>query len=363
MSNAQACAHCGNTKGKLFNCSRCRSVGYCNAECQRAHWHTHKQVCPAPHKQVCPASQIVICSREGCCEKATASCSLCGWKSYCGPDCQKQDWRGGHRRTCDRRALNATRDIPSRLAIMTTTMQLHTQSCSQAGCGAQIQALTAFLCSTCRNCYCTGACRDADAAHDCAACMQPNREASVLWALVEGQNSVVQVCDRGCDSARLDPMLTCLGISPVVLVSPCDHAAGGGFSEQAVMDRASETCREVQAANKDTLLAYLTQLERLMQVTSTGRTQTRIPTTYKFLEETWAACHILMSHIVGVQGVQPPQAVVDQCAEQLATLLRYGEGLLVYFKSRPGETRGTIPLDDLCLAFRVMHEILLGYGG
>lgn len=357
MSQLQACAHCGKPNRSL-SCSRCKSVKYCNSECQRTHWPTHKQVCRAP--------QIVVCSREGCGAEATAYCSLCGWKSYCGSVCQKQDWReGNHRDTCDRRTLNATRDITSRLLIMTTTMRLLTQSCSRAGCGAQTQALTAFLCSTCRNCYCTRACRDADAAHDCAARMEPNQEASIFWALLEGQNSVVQVCASGCDSARLEPMLTRLGIGPIPLISPCAHAAGESFSEQAVLDSASETYQEVRAANKDTLLAYLTRLEGLTQVasTSTGRTQTRIPTTYEFLEETWTACRILMSHIVGVQGVRPPQDVVDQCAERVATLLQYGEGLLEYFKSRPGEARGTIPFDELCLAFRVVHEILLGYGG
>jgi len=360
MSQLQACGQCGIIPDKLRSCSRCKSVNYCNSECQHKHWPTHKQVCRAP--------QIVVCSRKGCGAEATAYCSLCGWKSYCGSVCQTQDWRAtvdhpGHRDTCDRRALNATRDITSRLLIMRTTMRLHTQSCSRAGCGAQTQALTAFLCSTCRNCYCTEACRDADAAHDCATRMEPNREASIFWALLEGQNSVVQVCASGCDSARLEPMLTRLGISPIPLISPCAHTAGESFSEQAVLDSASETYQEVQAANKDTLLAYLTRLEGLTQVASTGRTQTRIPRTYEFLEETWAACRILMSRIVGDQDARPPQAVVDQCVERVATLLQYGEGLLEYFKSRPGEARGTIPFDELCLAFRVVHEILLGYGG
>jgi hypothetical protein len=38
------CAWC-NTSGAVNKCTRCKSAGYCNRICQKAHWHTHKQTC------------------------------------------------------------------------------------------------------------------------------------------------------------------------------------------------------------------------------------------------------------------------------------------------------------------------------
>ena len=40
------CAACGVETGKLLTCARCRSVWYCSADCQRAHWKkVHKREC------------------------------------------------------------------------------------------------------------------------------------------------------------------------------------------------------------------------------------------------------------------------------------------------------------------------------
>ena len=54
----KACAHCGATEaktasGKLLRCGRCKAVSFCSADCQKAHWPTHKSECkpaeaPAP---------------------------------------------------------------------------------------------------------------------------------------------------------------------------------------------------------------------------------------------------------------------------------------------------------------------------
>ncbi|KAJ7590819.1 hypothetical protein C8J56DRAFT_933959 [Mycena floridula] len=46
--NARQCAFCEKIQEKdLKQCSRCRLVNYCNTECQRAAWPTHKKVCKA----------------------------------------------------------------------------------------------------------------------------------------------------------------------------------------------------------------------------------------------------------------------------------------------------------------------------
>ena len=41
------CAYCKLTpgNGKLFKCSRCRSVSYCNKTCQTEDWKMHKSIC------------------------------------------------------------------------------------------------------------------------------------------------------------------------------------------------------------------------------------------------------------------------------------------------------------------------------
>jgi MYND finger len=39
------CANCGNQGSDLLRCSRCNNVHYCNKECQKTHWKTHKPIC------------------------------------------------------------------------------------------------------------------------------------------------------------------------------------------------------------------------------------------------------------------------------------------------------------------------------
>ncbi|KAH7042207.1 putative MYND domain protein [Macrophomina phaseolina] len=42
---ATACASCGKTSTDLKRCAKCHSEHYCNRDCQKAHWKTHKKVC------------------------------------------------------------------------------------------------------------------------------------------------------------------------------------------------------------------------------------------------------------------------------------------------------------------------------
>jgi len=44
-SKWRTCAGCNKPGLKLQHCSGCRSVYYCDAACQRAHWPSHKPVC------------------------------------------------------------------------------------------------------------------------------------------------------------------------------------------------------------------------------------------------------------------------------------------------------------------------------
>jgi hypothetical protein len=46
-----ACAGCGAADApRLRRCGRCQAVRYCDAECQRQHWATHKEACRPRHE-------------------------------------------------------------------------------------------------------------------------------------------------------------------------------------------------------------------------------------------------------------------------------------------------------------------------
>ncbi|KAM0721496.1 hypothetical protein Q7P37_002420 [Cladosporium fusiforme] len=45
MPNLQTCAQCATTPTAPKRCGRCKSVAYCNHECQKSHWKTHKKDC------------------------------------------------------------------------------------------------------------------------------------------------------------------------------------------------------------------------------------------------------------------------------------------------------------------------------
>lgn len=46
MQSPTKCAHCSKISTKaLSKCSACKAAGYCNRDCQRANWKTHKQIC------------------------------------------------------------------------------------------------------------------------------------------------------------------------------------------------------------------------------------------------------------------------------------------------------------------------------
>ncbi|KAK8180734.1 hypothetical protein BC567DRAFT_150537, partial [Phyllosticta citribraziliensis] len=39
------CGNCSKTSTSLKRCSKCQTERYCNRDCQKAHWKTHKKVC------------------------------------------------------------------------------------------------------------------------------------------------------------------------------------------------------------------------------------------------------------------------------------------------------------------------------
>ena len=67
---------------RLKLCGACKSVRYCNKECQTEHWKDHKAVCRT------------TCS--GCLETRPDGPALivceCNKRQYCGEECLELDW-------------------------------------------------------------------------------------------------------------------------------------------------------------------------------------------------------------------------------------------------------------------------------
>mmetsp|Transcript_28573 Transcript_28573/g.50775 ORF Transcript_28573/g.50775 Transcript_28573/m.50775 type:complete len:394 (-) Transcript_28573:2144-3325(-) len=53
------CAAC-NTLSPKFLCTKCRKVSYCNVDCQKAHWPTHKKTCRKPFDPDTPEAYEVL---------------------------------------------------------------------------------------------------------------------------------------------------------------------------------------------------------------------------------------------------------------------------------------------------------------
>eukprot|EP00562_Extubocellulus_spinifer_P018038 CAMPEP_0178594274 /NCGR_PEP_ID=MMETSP0697-20121206/30411_1 /TAXON_ID=265572 /ORGANISM="Extubocellulus spinifer, Strain CCMP396" /LENGTH=96 /DNA_ID=CAMNT_0020231543 /DNA_START=50 /DNA_END=336 /DNA_ORIENTATION=- len=49
---AQTCASCGTKGQDLKRCTACKSVHYCNRECQKSHRRAHKVECKKREKQL-----------------------------------------------------------------------------------------------------------------------------------------------------------------------------------------------------------------------------------------------------------------------------------------------------------------------
>ncbi|KAI9016655.1 hypothetical protein DFJ74DRAFT_677917 [Hyaloraphidium curvatum] len=66
MSYYASCAHCGKEAppppDKLARCSNCKRAAYCDSECQRAAWPSHKRDCvaeiPAPNREKDPEGYV-----------------------------------------------------------------------------------------------------------------------------------------------------------------------------------------------------------------------------------------------------------------------------------------------------------------
>ena len=51
LPDQNKCSFCGKHSENLKKCSRCRLAQYCNRDCQKKHWNTHKTVCHAENQK------------------------------------------------------------------------------------------------------------------------------------------------------------------------------------------------------------------------------------------------------------------------------------------------------------------------
>lgn len=73
LPSTKVCAACGTKSDSCKACGRCRSVAYCDRDCQRAHWKQHKDACkPIPDED---RDKFAIASRSLRTEPSDASCS------------------------------------------------------------------------------------------------------------------------------------------------------------------------------------------------------------------------------------------------------------------------------------------------
>ena len=61
--NAQVCVTCGEDKASK-KCSKCKTVQYCDRECQRLHWFMHKKECTRLGQTSTPSTKITDTDKE-----------------------------------------------------------------------------------------------------------------------------------------------------------------------------------------------------------------------------------------------------------------------------------------------------------
>ncbi|KAF2015579.1 hypothetical protein BU24DRAFT_180765 [Aaosphaeria arxii CBS 175.79] len=58
-----SCAQCKKTPDSLKQCLKCHSVSYCNRDCQKAHFKTHKKECAALAQEYVKTHEPKMASR------------------------------------------------------------------------------------------------------------------------------------------------------------------------------------------------------------------------------------------------------------------------------------------------------------
>jgi len=97
-----ACAGCARD-GAGSLCGGCRSLAYCDAGCQRAHWAAHKPACRAIRADMARGEGWAATACDACGATLVGvgqRCSGCYAVEYCDAACQLAHWKRGHKAVC-----------------------------------------------------------------------------------------------------------------------------------------------------------------------------------------------------------------------------------------------------------------------
>ena len=105
------CSFCGKKRPDLLKCAACKSVWYCNVQCQKKAWKSHKDKCRkersldsvnrgeahSSNSGQTKDKECALCGKTGIKLK---KCGACMSVKYCSTVCQKTDWVN-HEKVCD----------------------------------------------------------------------------------------------------------------------------------------------------------------------------------------------------------------------------------------------------------------------
>ena len=104
------CGFCGKKRLDLFKCAACKAVWYCNVQCQKKAWKSHKDKCRkersldsvnrgeahSSNSGQTKDKECALCGKTGIKLK---KCGACMSVKYCSTVCQKTDWVN-HEKVC-----------------------------------------------------------------------------------------------------------------------------------------------------------------------------------------------------------------------------------------------------------------------
>ncbi|KAF2031378.1 hypothetical protein EK21DRAFT_110980 [Setomelanomma holmii] len=74
------CARCSKSSESLKQCLKCHSVSYCDKDCQKAHFKTHKKVCASLAQEYVKANEPKMASRSTASARGARDRGLQKWQ-------------------------------------------------------------------------------------------------------------------------------------------------------------------------------------------------------------------------------------------------------------------------------------------